>query len=684
MASSESWAKPDLLIIGSGISGCAAALRAAELGLSVTLLCASTDPLNSNSYWAQGGIIYKATDDKPELLEQDIQSAGAGMSDVRAAHKLAVEGPERVDQFLLQGASAVEFDRASDGSLLLTLEGSHSKSRIIHWRDHTGKAIMEAMITAVKSNPRITLKPGAVALDLLLSHSTSTSHGPAVPGSTDAPQASSSCGSCGFLPYHVSPSPAEYDDTTDDSSTDGSLSHVFRPHSVTGALVLDPEAAGEGKRLVPVRAAGGVVLATGGLGEVFAHTSNPPSARGDGLAMALRAGAQAANLEFVQFHPTTLLVPGERRFLLTEALRGEGAILRSPVSKEPFARRYDPKRGELAPRDVVARMINQEMHATGSDHVLLDISHKDPEWIKTRFPAIYKHCLDRGFDMTKQPLPVVPAAHYSCGGVAVDLDGRTSLPGLWAVGEVACTGLHGANRLASTSLLEGLVWGATAVEQAAVEQAGAAQATEGPGDQGELLVPLPGGAAYSGGSPPLVPLEVVMEAKGAEERASFFPFAASSEEPSTDEDEDKSQDDLQAADLVVEGRLHGQFRTLMHPPQEAPLNPTALEKEADLLWARMKKVMWEKVGLVRRPAEVQQAAAEIALIQRAADHLYSQHVVAEHTATVDSRVWEKLAGLRNAALTALTIARAAACNHTSAGAHHVVAGEGVEGVGSMM
>lgn len=597
----------DLLIIGSGISGCAAALRAAELGLSVTLLCASDDPLSSNSYWAQGGIIYKAVDDKPELLEQDIQIAGAGKSNVQAARKLAVEGPICVDHLLLQGSSTVGFDRDSDGSLLLTLEGSHSKPRIIHWRDHTGKAIMEAMVAAVRSNPRITLKPGGVAVDLLLERSAQKNRA---------------------HPPLAAEDHSDEDEVSTDGSSDGGVPGVSLDARCVGALVYH---SATGHR-APVVARAGVVLATGGCGEVYAHTSNPPAARGDGLAMALRAGARVANLEFIQFHPTTLHIPGERRFLLTEALRGEGAILRSPVSKEPFARRYDPERGELAPRDVVARMIDQEMKAQGSDHVLLDISHKDPEWLKRRFPAIYKHCLAWGYDITQEPVPVVPAAHYSCGGVAADLAGQTSLPGLWAVGEAACTGLHGANRLASTSLLEGLVWGVAAVEEAAAA-GGASPTSLGEG----LLVGTADGHC--------IPLDVFLRGDGR---------AVRTDEDTTDDD-DEDEEDHEGEEEEKEGGV-------------AAVVDDKMEATADRLWKRVKDVMWHRVGLVRRPALLQDAAAELALIHRAAEDLFNK----APWGAAPSSALDKLIGIRNASCAALAIARAAAANPSSAGAHYVV------------
>jgi L-aspartate oxidase len=390
----------DVLVLGCGIAGASAALKAAAQGMKVTMLSAAAQAQDCNSYWAQGGIIYKASDDEPRLLAQDVHTAGAGICDDAAVMKLATEGPTRVEEILLDLAK-VPFDRNADGSLALCLEASHNRARIIHWRDQTGKAITQAVQAAAYAHPNITVLTGATAVDLAM---------------------------------------------TQPMGTNGSSTHG----RCVGAHVLMHGA------LHRMRASA-TVLATGGLGELYAHTSNPASARGDGFAMALRAGAALGNMEYVQFHPTTLRLPGERSFLLTEALRGEGAVLRN-VHGEAFAKRYHPG-GELAPRDVVSRMIVSEMQRTGADHVFLDITHRDPEWTAQRFPGIAQHCAERGLDMARVPLPVVPAAHYFCGGVLTDLQGRTTLPGLFAAGEVACTGLHGGNRLASTSLLEGLVWG---------------------------------------------------------------------------------------------------------------------------------------------------------------------------------------------------------------------------------
>eukprot|EP00624_Nannochloropsis_granulata_P005039 evm.model.NODE_3569_length_13483_cov_25.259363.3 len=423
----------DLLVLGCGVAGCAAALKAAEQGLKVTMVTSATDPLDCNSFWAQGGIIYKATDDSPALLSSDIMVAGAGVNDPLAVEKLAVKGPGCVEDLLLRLAP-VPFDRKPDGGLALCLEASHNRARIIHWRDHTGRAITESLQQAAVSHPNILLLSGMTAVDLAV-----TEEGGEV------------------------------------SQQQQQQQHQQRRCLGAYLMRVTPDAA----EPVALRAPA-TVLATGGLGELYQHTSNPASARGDGFAMAFRAGAALQNMEYVQFHPTTLHLPGERSFLLTEALRGEGARLIN-LEGEAFARRYHPQ-GELAPRDVVSRMIVSEMARTGASHMLLDISHREEGWLRKRFPSIDAHCRARGLDMTRQALPVVPAAHYFCGGVVTDLEGQTSLPGLFAAGEVACTGLHGANRLASTSLLEGLVWG-----WAIAERLKTARAAKG-GEEGALAL----------------------------------------------------------------------------------------------------------------------------------------------------------------------------------------------------
>lgn len=385
------------LIVGCGVAGNAAALRLANQGLKVTMISAAENPNNCATFYAQGGIIYKSEDDTPQLLASDVHRAGAGVCDDIAVQKLAVEGPGRVEELLLDVAK-VPFTRDERGDLALTLEASHNRARILYKADHTGQAISTSMVQAVNDHPNIELITGRSAFELV----------------------KDSAGECvGVLTV----------------STKGKVEHYRAPFTL---------------------------LATGGVGDVYKNTSNPEGARGEGIALAARAGAKLKNMQYVQFHPTTLYIPDERRFLLTEALRGEGAILRDKNGRA-FAKDYHPD-GELAPRDVVARTILAEMDKQNEPCMYLDISHESSDWLKKRFPTIYKHCLDRGIDMTKEPMPVVPAAHYHCGGVEVDLNGCTSIPRLYAAGEVSCTGLHGANRLASTSLLEGLVWGCSAAD----------------------------------------------------------------------------------------------------------------------------------------------------------------------------------------------------------------------------
>ncbi len=400
----------DILIIGSGVAGCAAALTAADAGLDVVLLTNARAPeKGSNTSWAQGGIIYRAADDSPELLAQDIQTAGDHICHEPAVRLVAERGPQLVKDVLIDRC-AVEFDRNPEGRFDLTEEGAHSLPRILHVGDFTGEAIARGLGQAVEKHSGIRLVPNATAVDLILSG------------------------------YHTR-------DTGD----------IYNEPRCLGAYVLHTD--GDGVRIYTARE---TILATGGLGRIFLHTTNPRRSRGDGLAMAYRAGARVINLEYVQFHPTAFYHRLAPRFLLSESLRGEGARLVNEEG-EPFMTRHH-EQSDLAPRDVVSRAIHEEMLQSGDPCMYLDISHKDADWITERFPLINNYLMRWDIDMTRQPVPVVPAAHYSCGGVAVDLKGRTSVRGLRAAGEVACTGIHGANRLASTSLLEGLVWG---VESAA-------------------------------------------------------------------------------------------------------------------------------------------------------------------------------------------------------------------------
>ncbi|MCS7261330.1 MAG: L-aspartate oxidase [Anaerolineae bacterium] len=397
----------DVLVIGCGIAGATAAWRLAQdRQRQVLVITRTADPTESNTRYAQGGIVGCGIGDSAQRLADDILAAGAGLSLPQAVHLLAQEGPALVQRLLIDELG-VPFDRTPEGAIAYTSEGGHSIPRILHVGDATGRAIEEALITRLRALPNVTLRTSTTAVDLITSS-------------------------------HHSRDPLA----------------VYRPITCHGAYALD-RSTGNVQRIL----ARATVLATGGLGRIYRYTTNPEGARGDGLAMAYRAGARVINAEYIQFHPTTLAIPGADNFLISEAVRGEGGRLYTPDGRH-FMDHYAPHWGDLAPRDIVARAIHEEMITHGYPHVLLDLaSHMDAARIRERFPTIYATCLRAGLDITKDPIPVVPAAHYFCGGILVDEWGRSTIEGLYAVGEVSCTGVHGANRLASTSLLEGLVWG---------------------------------------------------------------------------------------------------------------------------------------------------------------------------------------------------------------------------------
>jgi L-aspartate oxidase len=396
----------EVLVLGTGIAGATTALGLAQAGIDVTLVTRAGDAADTNTDWAQGGIIYRGEGDSSAQLADDIHRAGAGHSNPQAVNILAAEGPQLVQQLLIE-RFGVLFDRRTDGSLALALEGGHSLPRVIHTTDATGHAIQSSLLRAIASQPNIRLLTGHTAIDLI----------------TPA--------------HHARNRRAVYD-----------------LQSCSGAYLLDRQA-GKVYRALARR----TVLATGGLGQIFLHTSNPLGSRGDGLAMAYRAGARVINAEFIQFHPTTFYHQNSPRFLISEAVRGEGARL-VHADGQPFMQRYEPEWKDLAPRDVVARSIHQEMLSKGLPCVFLDLRSYIPfKKIQAHFPNIVQACLEFGIDPRRDLVPVAPAAHYFCGGVWVDEWGQTTIDRLYGVGEVSCTGLHGANRLASTSLLEGLVWG---------------------------------------------------------------------------------------------------------------------------------------------------------------------------------------------------------------------------------
>lgn len=397
-----------VLIIGSGIAGLTAAIELAENNIASTVITRSADINDSNTRRAQGGIIYKGENDSKQLLADDIEAAGAGLCHHQAVDLLAEKGAEHLKYLLLDKLN-VAFDTVNkeNGQLATCKEAAHSVNRIIHAKDATGKAIQQALTQEAVQNPFISILPNHTAIDLI----------------------------------------------TPDHHSNDRLS-VYQRKSCVGAYVLDNKST-KVKRII----AENTIIASGGLGQIFLHSSNPKGARGDGIAMANRAGARIINTEFVQFHPTTFYKKGADNFLISEAVRGAGAKLVN-ANGEPFMQKYAPEWLDLAPRDVVSRSIFTEMTQRDVPCMYLDIkSELTADEIIDRFPTIYHYCLNHDVDITQQLIPVTPAAHYSCGGIWVDEVGKTDIEQLYAIGEVACTGLHGANRLASTSLLEGLVWG---------------------------------------------------------------------------------------------------------------------------------------------------------------------------------------------------------------------------------
>ncbi len=396
----------DILILGSGAAGLTLALRLAQAGRGVTVV--SKSQLESGStLWAQGGI--SAVLDDADSLEdhvQDTLGAGGGLCSEAAVRFTVERGPAAIRWLVEQGVAFTHDDDDPSGSRLhLTREGGHSHRRVVHAADATGRAVETTLATLAASHPNVQVRLRAVAVDLIV-----------------------------------------------DAAS----------QRVQGVYLYD-----RATKQVEAVAAKVVALCTGGANQVYLYSSNPFGASGDGIAMAWRAGCRAANMEFMQFHPTCLYHKDSRSFLMTEALRGEGGFLRLPADNgepgERFMLRFDP-RAELAPRDIVARAIDHEMKRLGLRHVLLDVTHLPADFVKGHFPGIYAHCLELGLNITREPIPVVPSAHFTCGGVVTDFRARTDIDNLYAIGEVASTGLHGANRLASNSLLECLVFATAAAD----------------------------------------------------------------------------------------------------------------------------------------------------------------------------------------------------------------------------
>jgi L-aspartate oxidase len=390
--------RTDVLVVGSGIAGLFYTLRVADRRKVV--LVTKKQTVESNTNYAQGGIacVTSNTDDF-ESHVRDTLDAGDGLCRQAVVHAIVEEGPARIHELIETGLA---FSQNASGAFDLGREGGHSHRRILHVKDMTGKAIEEALLHAVSQSPNIVMREHAFGIDLITANKVRRAP-PGGPGDR-----------------------------------------------VLGFYALDALTGRVETFAAPV-----VALATGGAGQVYCYTTNPAIATGDGIAMAYRAGVAIENMEFIQFHPTTLYSLDGKRFLISEAVRGEGAILRN-LAGEAFMPRYHPL-ADLAPRDIVARAIDAEMKKSGSAHVWLDITHKGEAELRARFPVIFENCLRIGINLARDRIPVVPAAHYTCGGVVTNLDAETSLPGLYACGEVASTGLHGANRLASNSLLEAVV-----------------------------------------------------------------------------------------------------------------------------------------------------------------------------------------------------------------------------------
>src|SRR5438067_9581021 len=397
-----------VLVIGTGIAGLTASFCLAGAGIKVLLVTKAADPKDCNTFWAQGGIIYEGENDSPAHLIEDVLRAGAGISNEESVRFLATEGPHVVKKLLLDEIH-VPFSTTEGGALNLTPYVAPSIPLIIHAGDATGRAIEVSLLNRVRHEPNVTLATEITAIDLLTTH------------------------------HHPTDIQVRYRLTNE----------------CAGAYLLDNKT-----NDVYTIFADFTVLATGGLGQIYLHTTNTRSSIGDGVVMANRAGARIMNAEYVQFHPTALADKEANHYLISEALRGEGARLRNQKG-EYFMEKYAPALKDLAPRDVVARAIVEEMTANKDEVVYLDLAnhYNGHQPVKERFPNIARACAEVGVDIAKDPIPVVPAAHYFCGGILANNSGETTLSRLYAIGETSCTGLHGGNRLASTSLLEGLTWG---------------------------------------------------------------------------------------------------------------------------------------------------------------------------------------------------------------------------------
>lgn len=512
----------DILIIGCGIAGASAALEAAKSGVRVIIVTKNKKLEESNTYYAQGGIVSLGKDDNPELLMRDIMETGDGINNKQAVKILTTEGKVLVDKILIKELD-IPFSRTSPDELDYAQEAAHSRRRILHVKDTTGRTIEESFIKKLKSFSNVTFLQDHTAVDLLT------------------------------IPHHAK-NPSYY---------------YLEPQCI-GAYILDNKS-----KLVKTVLAPYTILATGGCGSVYLYTSNPKSAIGDGYAMAYKAGARIINMEYIQFHPTSLFHRDADAFLISETIRGEGAKLKTKKG-ELFMQNYNG--GEMAPRDEVTRAIYEEMTNSNSNYVLLDLASYAKIDIKKRFPNIYGTCLKYGIDITTDPIPVVPAAHYCCGGVLVDTNGQSTLKSLYVVGEAACTGVHGANRLASTSLLEGLVWGTRASKHIVAHF----------------------------------------------DPQRFF-----------------SLDDI-----------HDWY----YPEDEEEIDPALVNQD----WLNIRNTMWNYAGIIRTPKRLERARSDLDYLNHRINKFYKE-----------SRMDEKVVGLKHGIQVALLITQAALNNPISRGAHYI-------------
>ena len=549
------------LIIGTGIAGLTTAFSLARSGVKVLLITKTADPADCNTFWAQGGVIYKGEDDSPERLVEDIIQAGAGLCNEEAVRFLAAEGPGVVRKLLLDEIE-VPFSKTDAGELDLTKEGAHSVSRIIHASDATGRAIEIALLNRIRSEPNITLATEVTAIDLLTTH------------------------------HHPEDIQVRY----------------RLENECVGAYLLDNRT----NEVITVFA-DFTVLATGGIGRIYLHTTNTRHSLGDGVVMAKRAGAKIMNAEYIQFHPTALAQKGANHFLISEATRGEGARLLNQRG-EYFMEKYSPALRDLAPRDVVTRAIVEEMTANKEDFVYLDLAnfYKGRQPMAERFPTIHKECLAIGVDMEREPIPVVPAAHYFCGGILANSFGESTLQRLYAVGETSCTGVHGANRLASTSLLEGVTWGYFAA--ASISQKLSAATT-----------PVESSASVARTSEGAVGSSAVRR-------------ALSSRPPGT-------------------GVIHDAILSTIpdwKQPSESLEDPALILQD----WTTIEHTMWNYVGIVRTYERLKRAVADMQGLGHRLTKFY-------HAATISSEIVELFHGQNMAAI----VAEAALRNPTSRGVH---------------